>query len=61
MVKNLFSVRIKPNTIPQMQTKLLCSVFLDAVLRFYKDPENEEKFKMWCAEKGEDVYEQKNS
>ena len=59
--KTVFSIRIIPKSIPNVEKKLLCSVFLDAVLHFYKDPKNEEKFRIWCAERGENAYEPENS
>lgn len=36
-----------------METKLLCADFLEAVIKFYKNPKNEIAFKKWLAEKGE--------
>ena len=59
--KTVFSIRIIPKSIPDVERKLLYSVFLDAVLRFYKDPKNEENFRIWCTEKGDNAYEQENS
>ena len=56
-----FTIRVIPKTIPDVEKKLLYSVFLDAVLRFYQDPKNEENFRIWCTEKGDDSYEQENS
>lgn len=61
VVNNLFSIRIIPNLIPEVEKKILCTEFLDAVIRFYENPENEKKFRIWCAEKGENAYGQKNS
>jgi len=55
------SVRIVPKKIPNLEKKLLCSTFLDAVICFYKDTENETAFKNWITEKGEDACESKNS
>jgi len=34
------AVQINPKLIPSMEKQLLCATFLDAVIRFYKDPEN---------------------
>lgn len=34
------TVRIIPESIPVMEQKILCAAFLDAILRFYEDPEN---------------------
>ena len=53
MIKTVFEIRIIPKSISDVEKKLLCSVFLDAVIRFYEDPKNEEKFRIWCIEKGE--------
>ena len=41
------NVRINPKLIPNIEKKLLCSTFLDAVIRYYKDPENERRFQEW--------------
>lgn len=53
-------VRIIPKKIPKVEKKILCSTFLDAVINFYKDTNNETAFKKWFTEKGEDVYGSKN-
>ena len=53
VINTAFKIRIMPNLISDVEKKLLCSVFLDAVIRFYEDPQNEEKFRIWCMEKGE--------
>ena len=34
------TVKIDPESIPIMEQKILCAAFLDAILRFYEDPEN---------------------
>lgn len=34
------TVKIIPESIPVMEQKILCAAFLDAILRFYEDPEN---------------------
>ncbi len=59
MIKNLYNIHINPKTIPKTETKLLCAVFLDAVIRFYEDPVNKENFRIWSAEKGDGVSEHK--
>lgn len=41
------AIRIDPNSIPNIEKKLLCSTFLEAVIKFYKDPENEKHFQEW--------------
>ena len=46
------AVRIKPNLIPSMEKQLLCATFLEAVIRFYENPENMRAFERWRAEKG---------
>ena len=45
-------VRIKPNLIPSMEKQLLCATFLEAVIRFYENPDNMRAFERWRAEKG---------
>lgn len=32
--------------------KNLCSTFLEAILRFYEDPRNQQKFEEWIRERG---------
>ena len=39
-IKKWSTVKILPESIPIMEQKILCAAFLDAVLRFYEDPEN---------------------
>ena len=39
-----------------MEKKLLCATFLDAVIRFYQNPDNELAFRKWYAEKGGKSY-----
>ena len=56
-----FAVRVIPKTIPSMEQKLLCATFLEAVLRFYENPENMVAFEAWHAEKGGSVNGQKDS
>ena len=56
MIKTIPVIRIDPKSIPSMEKKLLCATFMDAVIRFYKDPNNELAFQRWCAEKGENAY-----
>ena len=46
------AVRINPNLISSMEKQLLCATFLEAVIRFYKNPENMRAFEKWRAEKG---------
>ena len=46
------TVRINPNLIPSMEKQLLCATFLEAVIRFYENPENMRAFERWRAEKG---------
>ena len=61
MITADFAVRVIPKTIPRMEQKLLCATFLEAVLRFYEDPENMAAFETWRAEKGGSVNGQKGS
>lgn len=44
-VKNRSTVKIIPEAIPIMEQKILCAAFLDAILRFYEDPENMAAYK----------------
>ena len=46
------AVQINPNLIPGMEKQLLCATFLEAVIRFYENPENMRAFEKWRAEKG---------
>lgn len=46
------AVKINPNLIPGMEKQLLCATFLEAVIRFYENPENMRAFERWRAEKG---------
>ena len=46
------AVRINPNLIPSMEKQLLCATFLEAVIRFYENPDNMRAFERWHAEKG---------
>ena len=39
-IKKWSTIKILPESIPIMEQKILCAAFLDAVLRFYEDPEN---------------------
>lgn len=61
VIKAEFAVRVIPKTIPHMEQKLLCATFLEAILRFYENPENMAAFEVWCAEKGGSVNGQKDS
>lgn len=45
------TVKILPETIPRMETLLLCSTFLEAVQAFYKDPKNVAAFEAWRKER----------
>ena len=46
------AVKINPNLIPSLEKQLLCATFLEAVIRFYENPENMRAFEKWRAEKG---------
>ena len=46
------AVKINPNLIPGMEKQLLCATFLEAVIRFYENPENMRAFERWRVEKG---------
>ena len=39
------TVKIIPESIPVMEQKILCAAFLDAIIRFYEDPENVAAYK----------------
>ena len=43
-----------------MEMKLLCATILDAVIRFYEEPENMAAFEKWQAGKGEKLFEPGN-
>ena len=60
MIQTTPVVRVDPKSIPSMEKKLLCATFLEAVIRFYKDPNNELAFQKWCTEKGENAYGSKD-
>ena len=46
------TVRVIPTLIPSIEKQLLCATFLEAVIRFYEDPENMRSFERWRNEKG---------
>ena len=46
------AVKINPSLIPGMEKQLLCATFLEAVIRFYENPDNMRAFERWHAEKG---------
>jgi len=50
------TVRVIPSLIPSVEKQLLCATFLEAVIRFYKDPENMRSFERWRNEKGGNAY-----
>ena len=50
------AVRINPNLIPSLEKQLLCATFLEAVIRFYENPDNMRAFEKWCSEKGGNAY-----
>ena len=50
------TIQINPTLIPRVEKQLLCATFLDAVIRFYKDPENMRSFERWRNEKGGSAY-----
>ena len=55
------AVRINPNLIPSLEKQLLCATFLEAVIRFYENPDNMRAFERWRAEKGGNAYGPENS
>ena len=44
-------IEINPSSIPKIEARVLCAAFLEAVLRFYEDPENVAGFEMWLNER----------
>ena len=60
MIAKESTIKIIPKTIPRMEQKILCATFLEAVLRFYKDPENKAAFEQWCMGKGDHADGQKD-
>ena len=48
-------VRVIPTLIPSVEKQLLCATFLEAVIRFYENPENMRSFERWRNEKGGSV------
>lgn len=40
-------VRVKPETIPRVEKRILCATFLEAVIQFFKDPENMAAYEIW--------------
>ncbi len=60
MIYAVSDVRIDPKEIPKIEMKLLCATILDAVIRFYKEPENMAAFQKWHAGKGEILFEPGN-
>lgn len=46
------AVKITPSLIPGAEKQLLCATFLEAVIRFYEDPENMRAFEVWRRKKG---------
>lgn len=45
------TVKINVSEIPQIELKLLGRTFLDAVKKFYEDPENVKGFEEWKAKR----------
>jgi len=44
-------IRVIPSSIPKIEVRVLCAAFLEAVLRFYEDPENVAGFETWLNER----------
>ena len=55
------AVKINPSLIPGMEKQLLCATFLEAVIRFYENPENMRAFERWRAVKGATADESERS
>ena len=49
------SAQSKVKVIPQTEKQLLCATFLEAVIRFYEEPENLRAFEAWREQKGGNV------
>ena len=45
------NIKINPALIPKIEARVLCATFLEAVLRFYEDPENAAGFQSWLTER----------
>ena len=45
------STEININLIPKVEVRVLCATFLEAVLRFYENPENVAGFERWLIER----------
>lgn len=56
-----YTVRIIPKTISQVEQKILCATFLEAVLRFYDDPANTVAFERWRMEERRKTHGQESS
>ena len=53
-------VRVKPETIPRVEKRILCATVLEAVIQFYKDPENMAAYEIWHNTKGGTAYRQED-
>ena len=45
------TIKIVPSLMPKIEVRVLCAAFLEAVLRFYEDPENAAGFELWLNER----------
>ena len=45
------NIKIKPSLIPKVEVRVLSATFLEAVLRFYEEPENTAGFGRWLTER----------
>ncbi len=61
MCENNKPIRVIPEAIPSVERKILCATILDAVIRFYKDPDNTAAFERWRTEKGGQAHRQAES
>ena len=46
-------IKIYPEKMPRLEREHLAAVFIKAVERFYKDPENQRAFEAWLAKEKE--------
>lgn len=46
-------VKIDLNKVPPAEMRVLCETLLEAVKRFYDDPENRRKYEEWLAKRKE--------
>lgn len=45
--------KIRPASIPAVDTRVLCATVLESVERYFSDPENQRRFEAWKHDKEE--------